>query len=226
MKSRSLIPNAIKTILFQLQEWILPSVCMVCEQSILNGYTPYLCQPCWSQLYTPTPPKRLGSYLIHSCGPYRGVFRKHLIGAKLKQDLKSLDFLQRLLDTKLQDQNLFSDVDCLVTIPASTLRTWLRGWDLNHLLCMKIQNATKIPFPNKGLRKTRHAPRQAKIISKKARKRNVKGLFKAHPSLANQHVLLWDDVYTTGATIGSAIKALEDLGVRRITVLTLLQRPS
>jgi predicted amidophosphoribosyltransferase len=56
-----------------------------------------------------------------------------------------------------------------------------------------------------------------------ARRENVRGAFRANSGarLANQTVLLVDDVMTTGSTLAEAAKTLKDAGARRVLVAVL-----
>jgi ComF family protein len=74
------------------------------------------------------------------------------------------------------------------------------------------------------LRRTRHTASQGNL-SRAARRRNVAGAFRVHPGFAarleNAHVLLIDDVMTTGATIEACANVLLRAGAGSVDVLTL-----
>jgi predicted amidophosphoribosyltransferase len=53
------------------------------------------------------------------------------------------------------------------------------------------------------------------------RRANVEGAFAATRAAAGHHVVLIDDVFTTGATVGECARALRQVGARRIGVLTV-----
>jgi predicted amidophosphoribosyltransferase len=57
------------------------------------------------------------------------------------------------------------------------------------------------------------------------RRANVRGAFQASSQVSGRHVLVVDDVLTTGATLGECARALRDGGARRVGVLTVARVP-
>jgi predicted amidophosphoribosyltransferase len=66
--------------------------------------------------------------------------------------------------------------------------------------------------------------RQQVGLERKEREDNVRGAFRVPPeaeiTIAGRRVLLVDDVYTTGATVGAATRALRKGGAVTVDVLT------
>ena len=71
-----------------------------------------------------------------------------------------------------------------------------------------------------GLRRCRSAPAQVGLTAS-GRRSNVQRLFDALPRFDGRHVLLVDDVMTTGATVTSASEALRKAGAASVTVVSL-----
>jgi predicted amidophosphoribosyltransferase len=69
------------------------------------------------------------------------------------------------------------------------------------------------------LRRVRHVSRQTGL-SRIERRRNVRGAFAAAAGRVPAVVVLVDDVYTTGATVGAAATALRAAGARTVHVVT------
>ena len=53
------------------------------------------------------------------------------------------------------------------------------------------------------------------------RRKNVLGVYRPVTSFAGEHVLLIDDIVTTGSTLGEAAKVLLDAGAGEVSALTL-----
>ena len=68
----------------------------------------------------------------------------------------------------------------------------------------------------------RRTPSQGKRNAA-ARERNVRGAFAVKPGRAvkGRRILLIDDVFTTGATVGECARILRRAGARQVDVLTL-----
>ena len=66
--------------------------------------------------------------------------------------------------------------------------------------------------------------RQQVGLQRREREENVRGAFRVPPEaeieIAGRRVLLIDDVYTTGATVGAATRALKKGGAAAVDVLT------
>lgn len=154
----------------------------------------------------------------YSFGEYDGVLRGliHLFKYSGVTPLGPAlgEFLSRALprDTRF---------DLLVPMPLHWRRLWRRGFNQSALLGRELSRRTGIPVGN-VLRRRRATPAQAGLTSA-ARRNNVAGAFvvRGGNRLDGRHVVLIDDVLTTGATATAAAAALKRGGARRVTVLTV-----
>ncbi len=106
----------------------------------------------------------------------------------------------------------------VVPVPLHAMRLAERGFNQSALLARIVARRLHAPFKALALARVRDTPRQA-LLERDARLTNVAGAFAcARPaSVAGRHVLLVDDVCTTGATLASASDALARAGARRVT---------
>lgn len=118
---------------------------------------------------------------------------------------------------------LFSSVDCIVPVPLHPLRRLRRGYNQSECLAKGVADLLHLPV----LRplKVRHHKSQTSLHGE-ARRANVTDIFRAAPDASmlavRQHVLLIDDVCTTGATLLSAASAIATINPAiRISALTL-----
>jgi len=113
-------------------------------------------------------------------------------------------------------------VDCLVPVPLHPSREAERGFNQSMLLASRVSRRWGIPIVSRALRRQRPTPPQTDLDADE-RRRNVKGAFAvSRPGAVNgQHVLLIDDVFTTGATVSECARLLLDAGARTVGVLTV-----
>jgi ComF family protein len=154
----------------------------------------------------------------YSFGEYEGALRKsiHLLKYGGIQPLSRP--LGKLLLTAVPREDSF---DFVVPMPLHWRRRWKRGFNQSELLARVVARRLGVPLCC-GLKRLRATPPQAGLTNAQ-RRQNVAGAFavaKRSP-VANTHVLLIDDVQTTGATVHAAATALKRAGARRVTVLTL-----
>ena len=111
------------------------------------------------------------------------------------------------------------DVVCPVPLHESRLRE--RGFNQSELLAEVVAEAIGKPL-RPLLEKTRPTAPQVDLPAK-SRGANVRGAFAARLEevIAGQRVLLIDDLFTTGATLGECARALRRAGAEEVRVLTL-----
>jgi ComF family protein len=110
--------------------------------------------------------------------------------------------------------------DTVVAVPLHWWRHWRRGYNQAALLAEEVSQVLGLPLLP-ALRRQRATRRQA-LLDIDRRKANVKGVFAPHPrwSVRGRHVLLVDDVLTTGHTLGEATRTLLAADALAVSVLT------
>lgn len=128
-------------------------------------------------------------------------------------------------------RSLLHDSDLLVPIPLSTSRLAARGFNQSWELACALLRRTPAPRPiavADALVRVRDTPDQHSL-PRLQRLQNLRGAFAAHPlqapALAKAHVLLVDDVSTTGATLEAAAQALLEGGAARVSAVALARTP-
>lgn len=113
---------------------------------------------------------------------------------------------------KHRKYNFFEDIDLIVPVPLSSARIRQRGYNQSVLLAEGIRQETGIPVETEVVTRTANNPTQTHLNDIE-RWENVKGIFKATPKavqkLNGKHILLIDDVTTTGATLTSCALAIK-----------------
>jgi predicted amidophosphoribosyltransferase len=107
-------------------------------------------------------------------------------------------------------------VEMVTFIPADPARGHWRGQNPAEALARLVAFEWDLPV-EPLLERTRRVPPQ-RGLTRPARRQNVRGAFSA--TAAPKTVILIDDVYTTGATVGAAATELRRAGARAVCVAT------
>jgi ComF family protein len=164
-------------------------------------------------------------YYARSVTYYEGVVRKCIHLLKYKKQVKLVKLLGDLMVDYLK-RNRFIDtgeIDLILPVPLYKDDYLRRGFNQSGLLAKYIADYFSIPFSEDLLIKKRGNVSQVGL-SKKERKSNVKNVYFLN-SLAKlnnfSHILLVDDIYTTGATVEACCRELRKIGIKKMFVLTL-----
>jgi len=119
---------------------------------------------------------------------------------------------------------LLAEADLILPVPLHRRRLFARRYNQAALLALALGKAAAKPVATQLLLRRRNTPSQGHLRSSQ-RRRNVAGAFAVAAGgaarLAGARVLLIDDVFTTGATLEAAAKALLAAGAREVDCLTL-----
>jgi ComF family protein len=131
-------------------------------------------------------------------------------------------YLGRLAAQEYIDSDLFDDVDCLVPVPLHPRRLRERGFNQAEYICKGMSEVLHIPVDNQHLIRTRNNPHQSRSQFNQ-RKDNVKELFSMRypEEWKNKHILLVDDVVTSGATMFECMKQLSPIRGCRVSAFAL-----
>lgn len=125
---------------------------------------------------------------------------------------------------ELRESPLYDSVDLLVPVPLHWSKRIRRGYNQAEEICTGLSRSMDIPHDFHSLKRIRRTRTQALHRDTDARRRNVEGAFRLRrpERLHGKHILLVDDVLTTGATITACAEAiLSELPDARISVATL-----
>jgi ComF family protein len=108
----------------------------------------------------------------------------------------------------------FNDIDVLVPIPLHPKKQRQRGYNQSACFAEGLASVLQKPVITDALKRTTHSGTQTKR-NRFERWENVEGIFEVNSTaLAGKHVLLVDDVITTGATIEAAWTVLHGAGAK------------
>lgn len=128
--------------------------------------------------------------------------------------------LGRMAATAYRETGLFDTVDLLLPVPLHPKRMRQRGYNQSEWIARGIQSVIGIPVDTSSLSRIKKTESQTrKQIFE--RSENVEDIFRLSnaDALKNKHVLLLDDVITTGSTISACAKAMKAISGIRISIL-------
>lgn len=213
---------------------LYPKLCAACNASLYKGERE-VCIRCRSNLpYTrfqnskenPVAQLFWGRVLVENATAYF-IFRKgsrfqkilHKIKYQNKQSLGieiGRWFGHELLNTG------FDNVDCVIPVPLHEKKLQTRGYNQSELIARGIAEILVKPLDTKILRRVIANPTQTRK-GRYERWTNVDNIFElSNTSLAmNKHILLVDDVVTTGSTLEACISAIQKASGAKVSVAVL-----
>jgi ComF family protein len=142
-----------------------------------------------------------------------------LIQLKYRGNKEAGYFLGRMMGLALQRSELFSSVDALVALPLNPKKEQMRGYNQAALICRGIHEVWGKPVLPHAVTRTRFTKTQTQQ-NRVSRWQNMQGVFAVTDpaALLNKHILLIDDVITTGATLEACSSSLLALDGVRVSV--------
>ncbi|MBO5809470.1 MAG: ComF family protein [Bacteroidales bacterium] len=130
-------------------------------------------------------------------------------------------FLGQQLGESIKETELFQRIDYIIPIPLHPKKEHIRGYNQSHVIAQGVEDVTEIPIMKDCLYRKVFTSTQTKK-SREERWNNVKDIFdiKNGERLKGQHILLIDDVLTTGATLMAAGETLSQIPDIKISVAT------
>lgn len=206
-----------------LLDAVLPELCVVCEKPLVNGER-FVCLHCLADmpeievdnyndnfihevLASTHPVYKAASWMRYRKGsPYTHI----ILDAKYKGRPALSRWVGRQLALKLWNTDFFGDVDALVPVPLNGFKMIKRGYNQSKELSKGISKVTGIDVID-VLHARRHATQARKDAA--SRRENTHGVFSVkNPARLSRysHIILIDDVITTGSTILACADAIRD----------------
>ena len=220
----------------RLLDLIAPRLCVVCGQRLsvteeticskcnfhlprtgfhLNAYENEMAKLFWAQI----PIERATAFFY---------YEPHAETANIIYELKYKNrpeigtTVGRMLAKEIQSSGFFDGIDGIVPVPLAKKRLRQRGYNQSEEIAQGISEITGLPIIPKAVCRTVFEGSQTNK-GRWDRQENVEHVFELTDaqSVSNKHLLLIDDVVTTGATCIACAKALCQAGNVRISILSL-----
>jgi ComF family protein len=152
----------------------------------------------------------------------KGRVQKLLHAIKYHSQTSLAEYLGKLYGENLGSDGCLGDVDVIVPVPLHRNKLRSRGFNQSECFAKGLSSSLVKPVDTLSLERTVDTKTQTRK-KKYQRWENVEGIFNLTPShsLSNKHVLLVDDVITTGATIEAAWLALSRADGLRLSVASI-----
>lgn len=131
------------------------------------------------------------------------------------------DMLGERAGSELFSTGFFTDIDLILPVPMHFLKRVRRGYNQTDHIASGLSQATGIPVSHTLRAVKGHRTQTA--LTREERLQNTKGLFKVknRQEIEGRHILLVDDICTTGSTLISAAEGVWEARPSALTLLTL-----
>jgi ComF family protein len=226
----SKLAQFIQTIRFSLSE------CELCKNN--NLIHPLLCKYCyedlplfsyqhlhqnllnWPAIDKLFPQRAFDKLLCLS--PYVAPFDLWLKQFKYQQRFELADLFAFLLVQLWKNQPLTNDECAVMAVPIHIKKWQMRGFNQAHLIAKAFTKKSNLLYLDNALVRSSYSESQVGQSGKQRRK-SLKNAFQLSETIQKlpSHIILIDDVITTGTTANTLCKLLRKKGVKHITVLTI-----
>ena len=222
---------------------VLPPVCPGCGGAVADSNA--LCARCWAAIRFIAPPLcpvygtpfsyEMGEGIVSAEAladppPFRRARSAALYGDVARRMVHQLKYYDRphlaevmARTMRLAGRELLADCGLIVPVPLYRWRLWGRRFNQSALLAAELSRQSGVPADPLVLERMKPT-RQQVGLSASQREENVRGAFRVpqhmRAPIAQASVLLVDDVYTSGATVKAATRALLRAGAATVDVLT------
>ncbi|MDO4225360.1 MAG: double zinc ribbon domain-containing protein [Bergeyella zoohelcum] len=208
---------------------LFPDRCVGCNR-IINS-TEIICPLCYSHLHLTHWDFTKSNELKEKCLPLfpvenafglmhftqNSLSRKIIHELKYKKREKIGQFLAQLTTHYLNFKD--KKPDLLVSVPLHTRKEKERGYNQLHAFTEYLSGHYGIPFNHYILK--RNAYKTAQALKDKSERKSTDSLFSLTQNIENQHILLIDDVFTTGNTLSSIAWEFLKKGNNKISILVM-----
>ena len=215
---------------------IYPNCCIGCECELAKTED-YICSICTLEisptnfhLYNePTDMDKLfwGRIEVHQT--YAHLFfekdkasQSVLFSIKYKSNPDLAVYFGKKMGAILRTLPKFEDVDVILPVPLHPKKLFIRGYNQSLALAEGLQQSLSVPIDKKAIIRSVHSESQTKK-SRFQRWDNVGTIFKVNRSIEKyKHVIIIDDVITTGSTVEAMMNALHEINPNLlISIVTL-----
>lgn len=215
---------------------LFPELCVGCERALVSQEK-HLCTYCLyhlpvtgfhldtnnlaaRQLSNRLPLVAVASYLYFSAG---SSVQRIIHRIKYQKGFTLAEHLGFLYGMELSKSEAFRSCDLIVPVPLHKKRLRWRGYNQSEYFARGLARALSIDVNTDSFLRADHSKSQTKSKNRWERFENIQGIFQiTHPArFEGKHILLVDDVLTTGATLEACCLPLLQISGLRISIATI-----
>jgi ComF family protein len=206
-----------------------PNRCLECNR-IIDGNL-LVCSLCFEQIHFTHDNYFEDNFIKEKCKllfPIKNTFalmqfekenlsRKVIHELKYKSREKTGKILADWTSERLDFKN--EKPDLLVSVPLHPKKLKERGYNQLHLFTKTLSEFYKIPFDHELIQRNHYSKAQA--LKDKQRRLETENPFSVTKNISGKHILLIDDVFTTGNTLASIAWEILKTGDNKVSVLVM-----
>jgi len=221
--------------LSQLLNFFYPNSCISCGRVLYSGEN-FFCLHCYYSFpetryhefkKSPLSLLFLGRVSVENIGTFlfykKGNIVQRVLHHLKYKGMKELgEFLGAIYGAQLIKEKKWQNVDVILPVPLHRKKEKKRGYNQSEWIAKGLSCSMKVPYNKELLIRSEFTETQTKK-NRFHRWQNVKEVFQLtnREALKNKHVLICDDVLTTGATLEAAIQQLVSVQNIKISVVAL-----
>ncbi len=215
--------------------FLFPLECVACKKALVVGEE-YFCINCYLELpktqyhlYSDNPVLRsfTGRFPLERGAAWLqfqkgGVIQAAMHAIKYQNRPRLGAFLASEAASEWQNSDFFKDIDLIVPVPLHWRKRMKRGYNQASFIAQGLSKVLNIPIDESFLYRAQYRNSQTRE-NRFTRWSNVNSVFALKTNLAvtDKHILLVDDVLTTGATLEACLSVLAKMPACKFSIFTL-----
>lgn len=152
----------------------------------------------------------------------KGITQNLIHNLKYRNREEIGTYFGNFYSNEIKNLETIKNINCIIPVPLHKKRLYERGYNQVSSFCNAIGENLNIPVVQDVLKKSQNL-KSVTDKSKESRLEHNKNVFyiENYEKIENNHILLIDDVFTTGATIEACAKELLKIKNTKISILTI-----